>query len=198
MFNIGIDFGGVLSMHDSQQTQYDAGNDHINTSINMPDAMESLEELSRENNLYLISYCGLPRAKETFTGMKHSGADIFFKKQFYTVKREYKAQICSYLGCHFMIDDREKVLENIRKHNPNIITIYFHSDPNVETHNISPHHKTAKHWKDVLKIINETNYFNIDRDERIDVSMYLHDVTDGKNKFKKDKSLWKGKYIRAL
>ena len=48
--NIGIDFGGVLSIHDL------GSKEHINTSINMPNALESLYALKETHNLFLISF----------------------------------------------------------------------------------------------------------------------------------------------
>ena len=63
-FTIGIDFGGVLSQHDSRVAPGDAS--HINTAIDMPNAVESLMALKAEgHHLFLISFCGKSRAIET-------------------------------------------------------------------------------------------------------------------------------------
>ena len=64
-FKIGVDFGGVLSIHDSKMTN-NSGLEHKNTAINMPFAIDNLKKLKKQGHeLYIISFCGKTRAKET-------------------------------------------------------------------------------------------------------------------------------------
>jgi hypothetical protein len=146
-FNIGIDFGGVLSSHD------DGNNEHRNTHMDMPFALDILKQLKQlKHNLYLISFCGKSRANETKESIKMNNASELFNDQFYVKKREYKREVCDNLGCHFMIDDSVENLDHISSTNKKIVTILF----GQSTHS---YHKCASDWNDVLSIISKTPYF---------------------------------------
>src|ERR1041385_8370851 len=100
-FNIGIDFGGVLSIHDGGNVE------HKNSLINIP--LESIIKLKTiDHNLYIVSFCGLTRAKETKLSIESSALHNAFTNQYYVKKREHKREICEYTGCHFMIDVRQE------------------------------------------------------------------------------------------
>lgn len=161
-FVIGIDFGGVLSIHDSKYINQQ-NLEHRNTLINMDYAIDSLKQLHINNNhLYLISFCGKKRAYDTHKSIGDSGISYLFKNEFYVKDRQYKKNICSYLGCHFMIDDNLDILDDIKKNNPLIVTIWFNGSKHSS-------HKVAKNWKEVIKIIDTTEYFEI--------PPYKHDIT---------------------
>ncbi len=171
-FVIGIDFGGVLSVHDNkalrlENSYYHAlstdetrnphenqasvqndfrGKEHKNTSIDMPRAKESLEILQKNGHeLNLISFCGKARAQQTQKSLDDEKLSKLFKNQCYVKSKQSKNELCQYLGCHFMIDDNLEILNNIRKHNPNIVTIWFEGTS-------SKFHKIAKDWKSKLII----------------------------------------------
>lgn len=176
-FNIGIDFGGVLSVHDSKNIN-DAGSEHKNTSINMPYAKEALKTLKNlDHNLFFVSYCGRSRARETSLSIKNNNLDNLFEKQYYVRSKEFKNELCKYIGCHFMIDDNERILDNIKNNNPSIVTILF-GDHHSRTagENQSNKHKIAKHWHDVLDIINSTQYFESVKDTKINLKNYIYSV----------------------
>ena len=144
-YNIGIDFGGVLSVHDGGNTE------HKNTCINMPNAKESLEQMKNNgHNLSIVSFCGRSRANETFASLKENELDTMFHSQYYVKKRDSKSGICLYKGIQIMIDDRTEILDDISANGPDgIITIWFGSK---ESH---PVHKSAKDWTEVLEIIDK-------------------------------------------
>lgn len=152
-FNIGVDFGGVLSIHDSKTTNV-SGSEHRNTAINMPLAEDSVKFLKDQgHNLHLISFCGKSRAAETRVSMNDSGLSDLFKGMYFVKSKPSKNELCQHLGCHFMIDDNIEILDNIKAHNSKIVTILFDGDEH-------PVHKCAKDWNSVLKIIDETEYFD--------------------------------------
>ena len=173
-FNIGIDFGGVLSVHDVKDNQKSA--EHRNTSINMPGAIENLLKLrSLNHKLFLISFCGKARAIETLQKLKSTlvsesermfVADIF--DEIYFVKNiAFKRHVCEFLKCHFMIDDRVDVLSNFKNYSCATLPILFgnHSEAFI----------SAKNWQCVTKIIIETEFFepeNIQNIQNIDI--FLH------------------------
>ncbi len=159
-FNIGIDFGGVLSIHDGGNSE------HKNTLINVPGASESVTKLKTMNhNLFIVSFCGLSRAKETKLSIDSSDLHNVFTQQYYVKKKEYKREICDYVGCHFMIDDRQEILDYIKKTNKNIITILF-----GESKQKQPMHQYASDWNEVVSIIENTPYFDIIPNQNIVIS----------------------------
>lgn len=154
--NIGIDFGGVLSAHDKPQGSTTA--EHVNTTIDIPDAIENMLKLKLlGHKLYLISFCGKSRAiitkqslESTLISGSMSCADIF--DGIYFVKnKSYKKELCEYLNCHFMIDDRLDVLENILTTSCKTVPILFGSQDETMI--------SALDWNSVTKIITETAHF---------------------------------------
>ncbi len=165
--NIGVDFGGVLSVHDGGNTE------HKNTLINMPFALETLQKLKDNGNkLYLVSFCGKTRAIETKKSIELSGATHLFENQFYVRNREYKADICEHIGCNFMIDDREEILDNVIANNKKITTILFGSD-----HANNKKHMCAKDWNDVFEIITRCGKLDkVDGNNSINIGPLIYRV----------------------
>jgi hypothetical protein len=162
---IGIDFGGVLSIHDG------GNKEHINTNINMPNSISSLEKLKNDGHiLYLISYCGKPRAIETKKAIDNY--NHLFAGQYYVTKREYKGFLCNYLDCDIMIDDRASILEKIKTNYPKTILIKF-GEAKEETDFVPD--KIAKDWDNVIQIISSLKFDHSDKPmERItDISKYI-------------------------
>jgi hypothetical protein len=154
-FNIGIDFGGVLGIHDNT-----FGAEHRNVSINMPLAVESLLKLkSLGHRLYLISFCGRSRAIETQKSLEMTNitdsktcAEVF-DEIIFVKDIEYKRYICEYLNCHFMIDDREDIQRHVVQSECKTIPILF----GAESH---PDFTAAKDWNMAIEIITSTPHFS--------------------------------------
>lgn len=154
-FNIGVDFGGVLSPHNVEISA-----EHVNTVINMPFAVENLLKLKQHGHkLFIISFCGKNKAIETKKSLEEtmimdniSYADIF-DKMYFVKYRKYKKDLCEYLNCHFMVDDREDIQEEVMKSRCSTIPILFGKDS---------HHSfiTANNWNNVTDIILSTPYFS--------------------------------------
>jgi hypothetical protein len=131
--NIGIDFGGVLSVHDKKDDKKDIDGqniiEHKNTSINMPHAIETLLRLKEDGNkLYLISFCGKKRAIETHDAIINSEIKDIFEREFYVKNIEYKKYICQLVNCDIMIDDTCEILDSVKSFCPNITTILFNNE----------------------------------------------------------------------
>jgi hypothetical protein len=154
-YTIGIDFGGVLSIH----------TEHSNSLIDVPGAKESLELLSKTHKLYIISFCGRQRAFETFNSIKNEDS---ISGQFYVKDKKYKKYICDYLGCDIMIDDREEILDDVKLNNPKIITILFGNEATND-------HYSAKDWVNVINIIN-TVKIKTQYKKNIDHKKYVYNI----------------------
>jgi hypothetical protein len=153
-FHIGIDFGGVLSAHDAS-----IGAEHVNTAIDMPLAIENLVRLRQQGHkLYLISFCGKTRAiqtkkslmETTFDG-KHMCSDLF-EKMYFVKDRKYKRELCEFLKCHFMVDDRTDIQEEVVKSSCHTIPILF----GESSHS---HFICAPDWNVVSNIVSSTPFF---------------------------------------
>lgn len=130
VLRIAIDFGGVLSIHDREKTV--PGGEHMNVSINMPEAMDILWALKNNKELpvelYLISFAGKTRAKETYDSLTTCAPGLF-DKYFFTKKKEFKKDICEHIGADIMIDDTLSILTDISNVNKNIQLYWFQGDP---------------------------------------------------------------------
>lgn len=160
MLNIGIDFGGVLSIHDNMSLNQE----HKNTSINMPFAIENLLKLKQDGHkLYLISFCGKKRALETHEAILNSELKDVFEKEFYVKNVEYKSIVCKYLDCHVMIDDTSEILESITKLYPNIFPILF---------------EDTKNWNDIYTLISSLKIEKNQKqkEENENISKFIYDI----------------------
>ena len=117
--NIGIDFGGVLSMKDKEGTEDKQEGlvqvqEHKNTCIDMPGAIEALHQLKAQgHNLILISFCGKKRALETKQSLEDSGLAALFSALVFVKKPHLKKDICEQYQCRYMIDDRADILAHV-------------------------------------------------------------------------------------
>ncbi len=156
VFNIGVDFGGVLSVHDSNFEDAQ----HRNISIDMPLAVENLLKL-RElgHRLFLISFCGRARAIETLNSLKTTTITDtmtcagLFEEIIFVKDIENKRNVCEHLNCHFMVDDREDVQLEVSKSACNTKSILF----GAESHSSFI---TAKDWNEVSQIIASKPFFS--------------------------------------
>jgi hypothetical protein len=149
---IGIDFGGVLSIHDRTRVSDDE-EEHQSIEINMPDALTSLIKLKEAGHqLYLISYCGKNRANETNKSiLKILPNKNFFHGIYFVKKISFKANVCQAIGCDLMIDDRLKILNHIHHVIPTMKLLWFSSSE--ENH--SPDFIRVNSWSDVIKTIDD-------------------------------------------
>jgi len=168
---IGLDFGGVLSILGSAR-----GAEHIDTTINMPNAISNLTKLldstvtKRKYVFKIISYCGYPRACQTYDALKvypHLFNEIYFVKD-----RKYKAELCKYLGCHIMVDDRAEILDNVLQLNPQITTVLFGGKK-------SRPHVAVLDWTKLFDLIENYKFVPIEPDTTVNIRGLIHTVGNG-------------------
>lgn len=177
---IGVDFGGVLSIHDG-------GNvfGHFSTEINIPDALESLYSLSQtgKTELSLISFAGKTRSHETAQSINNVCPNLF-DNLFFVKKTTYKKDVCDLLGADIMIDDTLDILLDIRENNPRIDLIWFTS---LDKSNELPKDSKIKlfsTWRDMLKYIQDT-YLTSTEDTNRRTNNELNDLSKSKDISKK-------------
>lgn len=148
---IGIDFGGVLSIHDGEPIAVE----HRSTAINMPNAIESLHLLKKlGHKLYLISFCGKTRAVQTKKSIDDNIPDLF-EETYFVKSKKYKKDITKYVGCDIMIDDTLDILVDIEKTRSCPNNIWFKGDPTFDDPRKNPRNMkiiSATSWPDVVKI----------------------------------------------
>ena len=107
---IGIDVGGVLSIHKT-----DVGDgEHENTGIDMPHAIESVRALAAAGHtLYIVSFCGRRRAMETRDSLVACGLADCFAAMYFVKKVTHKKHVCASLGLDVLIDDRGDILRSV-------------------------------------------------------------------------------------
>ncbi|UJR21791.1 hypothetical protein I4U23_024866 [Adineta vaga] len=148
---IGIDFGGVLCIHDKTRTSED--DEHESVELNMPDAMASLIKLKESGHkLYLISYCGERRARETKRNLlKILPSKTFFDGLYFTQRTSNKLDVCQALGCDIMIEDRLKTLKHIQRTIPTMKFLWFSSSEESQPDDMIK----VESWSDIMKTIND-------------------------------------------
>jgi hypothetical protein len=107
---IGIDVGGVLSIHKT-----DVGDgEHENTGIDMPGAIDSVRSLAAAgHSLYVVSFCGRRRAIETRDALVACGLADCFTAMYFVKKVTQKKNVCAALGLDALIDDRSDILRSV-------------------------------------------------------------------------------------
>jgi dUTPase len=178
---IGIDFGGVLSIHDrdhkSDTDAVGAVGEHKNTLLNMPHALSVLEELKPYHNLVLISFCGQKRAVETYNSLNESVSHLF-NQMFFTKDKMFKKDVCDAAGCDVMIDDTLAILIDIRKSNDNITLIWF-VDPeeiNTDSRNICKKQNILQmdSWLSIGKLLPTISTGKIN--SKVDLSKKIYNI----------------------
>ena len=162
-FRIGVDFGGVLAKHSTKDEEFKPVEEHKNTRIDMPGAIENLHKLKKKGHeLYIVSFCGKKRALEGIQKVKEEGLEQVFTEQVYIGNPWEKGTVLNKFGCNFMIDDRLDLLDAIKKKAPKTKTIWFgQSQYKCE----NKEHICAETWDDVYKIINSTKHFNVPKQD---------------------------------
>ena len=136
---IGVDIGGVLV----------GKGESSNHLFDVPNSLDALKYLSSNNYLYIISYCKERRAQISYDQLVDLG---LFWSQYYVSEKSFKSSIISYLDCDVMIDDRENILDDIKTHNPTVVTILFqrYNKQKKTRHKL---HYLAEDWDKVVEII---------------------------------------------
>jgi hypothetical protein len=151
---IGIDYGGVCSV---KAEDYENDNKEFlegNRTLSMPGCEEALRTLAEKHDLYLISFCGARRAKETKAFLEKTYPGLF--KELYFVKdRHHKNAICKLIGTDVMIDDRADVLATITKTH----CIHFAGDPAFHDAMLD-NAPRAYSWEETVKMINGLHALN--------------------------------------
>ena len=168
IFKIGVDFGGVLAKHkkgeDAEKLE-----EHKNTQIDMPGAIETLKKLKKNgHDLYIVSFCGKKRAIEGKAEIENSGLTNVFTEQIYIKNPFKKGDVLLNFGCNFMIDDRLDLLNKIKLVDPDIVTIWFGQKKDDN----NKQHICAENWDEVYKIISKTKQFHVPKVET-DYTKYL-------------------------
>jgi hypothetical protein len=165
--NIGIDFGGVLSVHDKKTTD---GSEHKNVCIDMPHSFEALKTLKLAGHkLFLISFCGKTRALETQEAILDQAPGLF-DGMYFVKSKDHKKYMCQHLQCDVMIDDTLSILMSIYNHynDHTIPLIWFKGDPTVESVdmdidenndkvNVPENIFTFRSWKDIVLFCEKLN-----------------------------------------
>lgn len=114
---IGIDVGGVLL----------AKGTHIS------DAVYSVLVLSLNYECYIISYRGknIDKEQQRRIHLRKLGVDRFIPEMnwIFTKSREEKGIVCREMGIDIMIDDKEEVMDSIKKYSPVTMCIHFGHSP---------------------------------------------------------------------
>lgn len=150
---IGVDVGGVLSKISK--------NDKF-IEINMEGCLEALKLLKENGHqLYLISFCGKKRAKETKDVLNKFD---LFEKLFFVKKKDYKSHLCKALQLDMMIDDTIGILWGVQGISTTTLCVWFQGDPFFEStkgdESIAIRMKknnltTVKTWTDVLECVEQ-------------------------------------------
>lgn len=154
---IGIDFGGVLSIHDHSKpdaTEVGAQGQHKSTAIDMPNGIESLLKLKAlGHRLYLISFAGQKRAKETKQALLDTCPKLF-DEMYFPKSKSFKTDVCQFLGCDIMIDDIVDLLKDISKVEPKMTCLWFQGDPGFpEADPQNPQIHPLGSWTEVIKLV---------------------------------------------
>jgi hypothetical protein len=154
---IGIDFGGVLSKHDTgivdtHVEDTSSSGQHVSTAINMDGGIDSLLALKDAGHeLYIISFCGAKRAAETRSALLAVSAGLgrtLFDGIYFTKKKDFKVNVCEYLGCDVLIDDTYEIIIQCK---PTTLGLWFKGDPSFESSDKLPtkcdHQLSVSSWK---------------------------------------------------
>lgn len=175
---IGIDFGGVLSIHDRSHT---TEAEHKSDEINMPDALNELEKIkSLGHELILISFCGKSRAIKTKESVMKTCSKLF-DKIIFVKSKDFKVDVCKKYGCDVMIDDTLDILVQIHKFSdiPNLI--WFTGDPSSKEGNTKlPRITEIDSWKEITRKIESFQTClwksGTKEDDSIDLTKKIYDV----------------------
>jgi hypothetical protein len=172
--DIGIDFGGVLSIHASDDEK---GGEHRRLEIDMPEALESLKKLKEQGHrLHLISFCGNKRAQQTAASLKNQ-CDGLFYSLFFVKNKKFKGAVCKMLGCDIMIDDTLEVLESVVLDVPTIVPILFTGDPSfTDPGDGNTPVNDVETWKEIVELINSRSFTKHYSDDKVSLKSKVYSI----------------------
>lgn len=164
--HVGIDFGGVLSIHDGGHV---TSREHRSVQINMPGAVEALYQLrEREHTLSIVSFCGKARAVETNAALVRAFPQGVFHQRFFVKDRFHKKHIVHHAGCDVLVDDTFDILQDVLDDADNHCrhVVWFRGDPSAAAASASdpaaassssspslpPGMWIAETWDDVVRV----------------------------------------------
>ncbi len=110
---IGIDFGGVIV----QASEGEGFNPDLAEAIAVPDSIESITELAKEHEIFIVSKAS--RRVQSFTRQWLATVNFYQTTSFipsnlvFCEKRSEKASICKKLGIDWYIDDNHEVISSL-------------------------------------------------------------------------------------
>jgi 5'(3')-deoxyribonucleotidase len=114
MKRLAIDVGGVL-IAKKDQSGADTNFDEVKW---LPGALESVKELSKHFDLYILSFCGKKTEQETRDALRSEVLPyIPESKWIFTRKREHKVLRMQELSIDILIDDTLEIIEAVTKAN---------------------------------------------------------------------------------
>ncbi len=179
---IGIDNGGVLSMHkildvtDVKNITDDNKSEegHVSESeLNMPGVVKGLTILkSVGHKLSMLSFCGKSRAIKTKSEITSLHPNLF-DEFIFTKDKRFKSGICEHLGLDVFIDDTYEVIIQVASENQSMLVIWFQGDPSFSTSPEEVHTvegtinfkniHVAKTWQDVVEICRKESLLDVPR-----------------------------------
>jgi hypothetical protein len=110
---IGIDIGNVIIGGDGEDTTFFT-DDYLKTP-EVPGAWKSLAKLRRNNELHIISKCGIVVEQKSLKWLEQTG--FFYSLHTHRIhfvrKRHLKAPMAQALELDIFIDDRQDVLDHM-------------------------------------------------------------------------------------
>lgn len=159
---IGVDFGGVLHNYADNSDKY---------SVNMLNAKSCLKLLKKCGfHLFIISHTSEEGAKKVHQSLVDNKMNSLFTEEYYVKEWEYKKYICQFLGCHFMIDDREDVLLDIQSINHSLVAIQLKGLPSLT---MKPTLNVFLNWIDICKFILKCKFFIVRPRDSLYILKYL-------------------------
>lgn len=164
---IGIDFGGVCSVHSER---YETKDEESAELINVPGCVEALTALRQAGHkLILVSFCGAKRASAT---KEYLADKNLFDRLVFVKDRKYKATICTKYGIDVLIDDRQDILTTVA---PTQSILFTYENTLAGKNTKAPKYMNiAPSWEEVLRILPNIKKLNRPFRPEIDTVNMLH------------------------
>ncbi len=164
---IGVDYGGVCSMHDAKHEDETFSGE---VGINIDGCLTALHQLkAMGHTLVLVSFCGARRARETRKYFATLGDQNPFSDMYFVKKRGYKGDVCKKLGLDMLIDDRLDILQNIKP----TWTLHFGGHPSDAGSKFKPKFY-AKDWAAVMALAGNFRALGVQPDASVDLSSKIY------------------------
>lgn len=167
---IGVDVGGVILIRDGKyetvKSKWQGNKDKEKKKkkenkekyshregIVVPDALQALNTLSQEFDLYIVSYCKEPREISSRVNLRRFGIDQVIPEERWKFvrKRVEKARICQEEKLDALVDDRRDILDHLAREVPNVQRFWFNGKK--EDNHLGPNkHVIVEGWPNMLKL----------------------------------------------